>query len=59
MDHKKAIKIGFTSLILCLIGLCLVPLVVAEDSGAGYYDGKWGTGLSVAKINYYGNQSGL
>jgi hypothetical protein len=23
------------------------------------YDGKWGTGLSVAKINYYGNQSGL
>jgi hypothetical protein len=23
------------------------------------YDGTWGTGLSVAKINYYGNQSGL
>jgi len=23
------------------------------------YDGKWGTGLSVAKINFYGNQSGL
>ena len=23
------------------------------------YDGKWGTGLSVAKINYYGNQSAL
>ena len=23
------------------------------------YDGKWGTGLSVAKINYYGNESGL
>jgi hypothetical protein len=21
------------------------------------YDGTWGTGLSVAKINYYGNQS--
>ena len=23
------------------------------------YDGKWDTGMSVAKINYYGNQSGL
>ena len=23
------------------------------------YDGKWGTGLSIAKINYYRNQSGL
>jgi hypothetical protein len=23
------------------------------------YDGKWAKGLSVAKINYYGNQSGL
>ena len=23
------------------------------------YDGAWGKGLSVAKVNYYGNQSGL
>jgi hypothetical protein len=23
------------------------------------YDGTWATGLSIAKINYYGNQSAL
>jgi hypothetical protein len=23
------------------------------------YDGKWGTGLNVAKMKYYGNQSSL
>ncbi len=51
MDHKKAIKIGFISLILCLIGLCLVPLVVAEDSDAGYDDWKWYTTDHIGEYN--------
>jgi hypothetical protein len=37
MDHKKAIEIGFTCIVFCLIGLCLVPLTAA-DGGAAYYD---------------------
>jgi hypothetical protein len=41
MDHKKAIKIGFSCLILCLMGLCFVEFAVAEDSVPGYYDWRW------------------
>ena len=41
MDHKKAIKIGFSCLILCLMELFFVEFAVAEDSGSGYYDWKW------------------
>jgi hypothetical protein len=41
MDGKKAIKIGFTCSILCLMGLFLVPLVAADDNGVCYYDFKW------------------
>ena len=41
MDHKKAIKIGFSCLILCLMGLCFVEFAVAEDSIPGYYDWRW------------------
>ena len=37
MDHKKSIKIGFICVILCLMGLCLVPLVAADDNGVCYY----------------------
>ena len=41
MDHKKATKIGFACLILCLMGLCFVGFAVEEDSVPGYYDWKW------------------
>ena len=41
MDHKKAIKIGFSCLILCLMGLCFVEFAVAEDGVPGYYDWRW------------------
>lgn len=41
MDHKKAIKIGLSCLILCLMGLCFVEFAVAEDSIPGYYDWRW------------------
>jgi tetratricopeptide (TPR) repeat protein len=51
MDHKKSIKTGFTCFILCLMGLCLVPLVAADDSGAGYYDWKWYTTDHIGEYN--------
>ena len=51
MDRKKSIKIGFTCFILCVMGLCLVPLVAADDSGAGYYDWKWYTINHIGEYN--------
>jgi hypothetical protein len=41
MDHKKSVKTVFTCFILCLMGLCLVPLVAADDNGVYYYDFNW------------------
>jgi hypothetical protein len=40
MDHQKATNIGFSCLILCLMGLCFIGFAVAEDSVPGYYDWK-------------------
>jgi hypothetical protein len=38
----------------------IVSLVKGNPTHARLqYDGTWATGLSVAKISYYGNQSGL
>jgi len=49
MDHKKAIKIGFACLILCLMGLCFVEFAFAEDSRLGYYDWKWYATLHIGE----------
>lgn len=49
MDHKKATKIGFACLILCLMGLCFVGFAVAEDSVPGYYDWKWYVTLHIGE----------
>ncbi len=40
MDHKKALKMGFAWIALCLIGLSLVPLAAADDDGAYKFDWK-------------------
>ena len=41
MDHTKAIKIGFTYLILCLMELCFVGFAIAEDNEPCFYDWTW------------------
>ena len=47
MEHTKSLKIGFSWIALCLIGLSLVPFATADD-GAYKFDWKWG---SVAKTS--------
>ena len=41
MDYKKSVKIGFVWIVLCFIGLSLVPLSTAGDNGDAYLDFKW------------------
>jgi hypothetical protein len=43
MDNKKSIKIGFTCITFCLIGLALVPAATADDDGGYKFDWQWYT----------------
>jgi Domain of unknown function (DUF4352) len=50
MYHKKSMKIGLTFIVLCLIGLSMLPFVAAADIGTIKYDWK---GYMTDKIDNY------
>jgi tetratricopeptide (TPR) repeat protein len=49
MDHKKAIKIGFTCFTLCIMGLCLLEIAGTTPESDAWYN----KGYSLSQQNKF------